>query len=201
MIIGTVARARAGKDTLADLLVSEFGFLKMSFAEPLKDAFANYHGIPRCWCDGVDEDGSPLDREQVTAFFDITNRTSDLTTELDIRDVTIRQGLQRFGTEMGRNTFGEDFWLDRLDDRLADAYGERVIITDPRFENELHFLNELNAIVIGIDRPGATIESDHVSENLQGRIFEPGFCDHIISNGGTLAEYQDEIRTIMKGIL
>ena len=37
-IIGCAGKKLAGKDTLSDMLVAEYGFVKLSFAGPLKQA-------------------------------------------------------------------------------------------------------------------------------------------------------------------
>lgn len=55
IVLGLMGKARSGKDTAAAVLVEEFGFRRYAFADLLKDAFAKYHDIPRCWCDGVDQ--------------------------------------------------------------------------------------------------------------------------------------------------
>jgi hypothetical protein len=38
---------RSGKDTIANYLVSEYGFKRVSFADPLKDLCASEYGVPR----------------------------------------------------------------------------------------------------------------------------------------------------------
>jgi len=58
-----------------------------------------------------------------------------------VRDVVGFKGidgklLQILGTEWGRKTRGEDFWVDMLKKRIPCA--DYVIIDDCRFPNELH---------------------------------------------------------------
>lgn len=187
-IFGILGKARSGKDTAASILVEEFGFTRFAFADPLKDAFAEYHDIPRCYCDGVDEGGNPVDREIQTAFHDLQMYGA----------VTIRQGLQRFGEAM-RVAFGEDFWVNVADDLMRAGGGERIVLTDVRYDNEVALVRDLGGVILGIDRPGVEDVAAHKSEDLAKRLFEPGLCDTVISNGGTLEEFQDEVRNWMRG--
>lgn len=186
-MIGLVARARAGKDTLAEFLVEDHGFTRFAFADPLKDAFAAYHGIPRCWCDGVDEEGRPLDRETMMVSY----RYADCG---GTSGMSIRQGLQRFGTELGRNTFGEDFWVLRLADRIEQHIEEtgntRIVITDCRFENEVLLVQSAGGIVVGIVRDEVAEVAAHSSEALAGRLDE--VADYVAENNGTLDDLRRE---------
>lgn len=188
MLVGLIGKARAGKDTAAAILVEEFGFTRFAFADALKDAFAEYHGIPRCWCDGIEEDGTPLDRERVPAFFepDIFSMSSP---------VTIRQGLQRFGMAM-REQFGEDFWVDRLAERLfGHPTAERFVITDVRFDNEVAFVRGAfvnGGTVLGVDRPDAEPVAAHASEELADRLYD--IADTMILNDGPLEQFQHRVR-------
>ena len=45
MIVGFSGKARAGKDTCADYLVSKYGFRKVSLADPLKQIAIKYFGL------------------------------------------------------------------------------------------------------------------------------------------------------------
>jgi hypothetical protein len=49
MLIAFSGRRKSGKDTCADYLVKQYGFIKHSFATPLKDMASETWGIPRDW--------------------------------------------------------------------------------------------------------------------------------------------------------
>lgn len=74
--------------------------------------------------------------------------------------LTVRQILQRHGTDAVRNHFGEDFWIERL---FADEFTENTIIDDCRFVNEATKIKEEGGKIIGICRPGL-IPDEHPSE-------------------------------------
>ena len=40
----------SGKDTVADLIVHEFNYVKYTFAYPIKESVSTALGIPTAWC-------------------------------------------------------------------------------------------------------------------------------------------------------
>ena len=88
--------------------------------------------------------------------------------------------LQRFGTEVGRHMFGEDFWVDTAIDKIPD--GSKVVFADVRFPNEANAIKSLGGEVWRINREGYGAANDHISEHaLDNYEF-----DHVISNDSTI---------------
>ena len=83
----------SGKDTIADYLVTEFGFKRLSFAGTLKDAVAAIFGWDRDLIDGTTKE-SRIWRDQVDQWW------SD---RLGIPNLTPRYILQHIGTDVFRN--------------------------------------------------------------------------------------------------
>jgi hypothetical protein len=79
-----------------------------------------------------------------------------------------REFLQRFGTEMGRKTFGESFWLEQFEKKYDLPAGQHGIINyvvrDVRFDNEAHFLKCYGGDTWIINRPDLTDKDTHESE-------------------------------------
>jgi hypothetical protein len=100
MIIGICGLIGSGKGTVADHLVEEYGFQKVSFADALKDATAQMFEWPRHLLEG-DTVESRKWRETPDAFW---------TNELGY-EVTPRYVLQKFGTECMRVGFYDGVWL------------------------------------------------------------------------------------------
>jgi len=182
-MIGLVGRARAGKDTVADFLVDEFGFHKIAFADKLKDAFSAYHKIPREWCDGVG-----VDREEQAAFYSLDLEGNGLS------PVTIREGLQRFGTELARDNFGKEFWIEQLFRGLPED--KKLVVPDVRFFNEAEAIRAFgrDSLVLGVDRFYENNVKEHSSEFLATRMFSPGVCDYVFNNDGTKNELYNRVR-------
>ena len=179
-VIGIHGFARSGKDTVADYIIdNDKNVLKYSFANPLKSAVSSLFNIPR-----EDLDGD--NREVVLPEWGLS----------------IRQILQRFGTESMREVFGEDFWLKKAQqtvDRIEKQFGiYQHVIADVRFENEADFCRK-NGILIHIERPdvdGAVGDIGHASEggiNLNT-------SDYHINNDGDLEDLYKKVDIIMREI-
>lgn len=108
-LIGIAGRAGAGKDTVADFLVAEYGYEKVSFAKILK-AMLTVAGIKE-----------PLNRDDK---------------ELPIGGLgfSYRYAAQTLGTEWGRVCLDEDIWV-KLTMKLLSPNG-KYVFSDVRFNNE-----------------------------------------------------------------
>lgn len=90
-----------------------------------------------------------------------------------------RELLQRMGTEVGRELYGESFWVDRVlsqilvDGHVAkNACGEVVftqvpgdfVITDVRFPNEADAVQSVGGKIYKVVRPGTGAVNSHISD-------------------------------------
>ena len=139
MIIGVVGFIGSGKGTVADILVREHGFTKLSFADTVKDATAAIFGWPRHLLEG-DTDESRAWREQ----------KDEWGSERFGYDFSPRLALQMMGTEAGRNVFHPDLWVLSLERKL-ELY-PNVVIADVRFPNEIEFIQSKGGFVVRVKR-------------------------------------------------
>lgn len=139
MIIGIVGFISCGKGTVADILVNQHNFTKLSFADALKDATSAVFGWPRHLLEG-DTDESRTFRETVDRWW--SDRLG--------YDVTPRHALQLMGTEAGRNVFGDNIWVHNTMKRAANL--EQIVIADTRFPNEIKAIREAGGFVIRVTR-------------------------------------------------
>jgi hypothetical protein len=137
MIIGLVGFIGSGKGTVGDLLVEQ-GFIKDSFAKPLKDAVAVMFGWPRELLEG-DTEVSRSWREKSDSYW----------SEKFGYEFTPRLALQLMGTEAGRNVFHNDLWVISL---LNRAKNKDVVVTDVRFQNEIKYIQDNNGVVVRVKR-------------------------------------------------
>ncbi len=171
-LIGLWGYAGAGKDTAAEALVAD-GWTRAAFAGPVYTALLALdpkvadHG----WrvSDVVHEQG-----------WDSAKRSYP----------EVRRLLQRMGTEAGRRVHGENVWIDALF-RTVDP-GQRVVITDVRFENEAKAIYVRGGLVVEIFRPGVGPANGHASEVR----LPDGAIDRTIRNDGTVAELHAKMRRI-----
>lgn len=137
MLIGIVGFIGSGKGTVGDILESK-GFIKDSFAKPLKDAASVMFGWPRNLLEG-DTEVSRKWREEPDAYW----------SEQFQKQFTPRLALQLMGTEAGRNVFHKDIWVISL---LNRARGKDVVVTDVRFRNEIDYIQKNGGIVVRVIR-------------------------------------------------
>lgn len=86
-------------------------------------------------------------------------------------DPGFRQIAQAYGTEFARGKYGEDYWIERLRDRIAGDW-DGVVIDDMRFQNELDFCKAKGLLCISVyaseelraERLGCLVPA-HASEN------------------------------------
>jgi len=148
-LIGIAGYAGAGKDTLADLLVENFGFVKMAFADPMREMTEAIDPVV-----GWTDDG-PIRYSDALEFHGYT--------EAKVMYPEIRQFLQRLGTEGGRDVLGDSIWAD-TGLRRAEAH-KRVVFADMRFRNEAQAIKAAGGKTIRIERPGVKAVNDHPSEH------------------------------------
>jgi len=173
MIIGLSGYAQSGKDTVAELLCLNYGFKRISFALPMRDAIYTLN---------------PL--------VEGTNRIVDLVDEYgwDVAKANpeVRRLLQVFGTEVGRSLFGETFWIDQAFKR-AEEY-ERVVFSDVRFPNEATAIQARGGDVWRINRHNHAPVNGHKSEHAMDNFM----FKHVIYNDGTLDDLSDEVFMLAK---
>ena len=98
-----------------------------------------------------------------------------------LKPMTVRDFLQRLGTDAIRNGLHTNAWVNALmSDYKAIDYNDdeqpehpNWIITDTRFPNEAQAIKDAGGLVIRVDRPGVKPINDHPSEvGLDGWKFD-----------------------------
>lgn len=191
MIIGICGLISSGKGTVADILVNEYGYKKLSFADKLKDAVAVIFGWDRQMLEG-DTDESRAWREQKDVFWSAeTGRT-----------ITPRLVLQEFGTECMRNGFHDDIWVSLAKKHIIDNPGANFVIPDVRFPNEANMIKSIHGEVWRIRRGpdpvwfrmyqdiGVEPKDVHASEWAWANVN----FNKIIDNGGTIEMLKSQVK-------
>ena len=132
MIIGICGLIGSGKGTVADFLVEQRGFTKISFADKLKDGVASVFGWDREMLEGNTEDSRAW-REKVDPYW---------STETG-HPITPRLVLQLFGTDCMRNGFFDGIWVSLVKKQLLENPDSNFVIPDVRFENEANMIRSI----------------------------------------------------------
>lgn len=141
MIIGICGLIGSGKDTVAQYLIDNHNFVKISFADKLKDAVAVMFNWNRQLLDGK-TDESRAWREQEDPYW--TAETG--------RSITPRLVLQEFGTECMRNGFYDGIWVSLTKQHILNNPDTNFVIPDVRFPNEAKMLYEIEGEVWRVKR-------------------------------------------------
>lgn len=205
IVIGLSGHSSSGKDSVADILVRDHGFVKMSFAAPVKRVTRNANPIVgyeviRCDCGGSAECPDEVVEVRLAdlykyGFDDETVKDTDWGDE--VRDLW-----QRFATE-GIRAEDPDFWVRIAQKDLLESGHERVVFSDVRFPNEAQMIYELNGPFFGegelmfspfqasvwqVSRLGVE-QDEHESEQHAGLLEE----EITIINDGTLDDLAEVV--------
>lgn len=145
-ILGLAGKAGVGKDTVADYLVTNYGFVKYSLAGPLKEMLK----VIGVGCDNRDTKELPH----------------------PVFGVSPRRMAQALGTEWMRNCVAADGWLRLADQYVKTTVGlnnledvpsvKGIVFSDIRFDNEAEFIRS-RGTVVHVIRNAAAVAA-HASE-------------------------------------
>lgn len=201
MIIGISGYARAGKDEIAKILVEEFDFKRIAFADKLREVLYQLNPIVRGRVDNQGYwdiiGGGEQVSSQLMPFINHYSYVQDVIDQYgwDGYKETeygpeIRRLLQRLGTEAGRNTLWDSIWVDAA---LKDYKpGDRLVVPDMRFPNEFDAIKAHGGKTWRVNREGVVPANSHASEiALDNHKF-----DVVINNSGSL----DRLHNIVVGL-
>lgn len=150
-IIAICGLKRSGKDTIADYLCMNHGFVKIKIATPLKEGL-------KCMFGFTDE-----------------QLETDMKDMVDTRwGVEPRKVMQLIGTEVMQyqlqsliSGVGRTFWIKRLvEEHVNSGKHDCLVISDLRFKHEYEMLKEYNTTFWRVERNVVTSKScDHSSEH------------------------------------
>ena len=195
MIIGICGFQSSGKDTIADYLINNYGFKKLSFAGALKDIISIIFGWSRDKLEGLTKEDREW-REEVDIWW---------AKSLDMPNLTPRYVLQYFGTDLFRNHWHQDIWVKVLEKKLSDH--ENIVVTDCRFENEINILKKYGGKILHVHRkmPEWYFRYRAGEEQVEEvTILHPsetqwikGHCDYTVNNNETIDDLYKEIQMLM----
>lgn len=190
VVFGMTGRKRSGKDTSGERLVRDHGFVRIAFADALKEACIDIFGFTEEQVYGDDL------KEVVDEYWGYSPR----------------EVLQKVGTELFREAIsqehvlpdiGKNIWVRTIERKilnLAKQGHRRFVITDVRFPNELAFLKEsqFNAYSIKVIRQAVMDETDPTKLHASEAAIDSFECDFDINNDSTIEELYTAIDQIVR---
>lgn len=141
-LIGLTGLAGSGKDTVGQYLNEKYGYTPVSFADTLKDCVSAIFGWDRVMMEGR----TPEDRawrEEVDQWW---------ANKLGIPHFTPRFAMTQFGSDIMRNCFHDEIWVDTTERKINQMGADRVVITDVRFPIEIAMVRRFGGIIYRVKR-------------------------------------------------
>jgi hypothetical protein len=175
MIIGLCGYAQSGKDSVAEILVNNYGYTRIAFADPIRELL--YEMNPT-----VKDGGYRLQGVVDGYGWDVAKTAFP----------EVRKLLQDLGVG-ARKVFGEQFWVEQA---LRDVQWDgNFVITDVRYPNEAKEIRGYDdAQIWRIKRTGVDPVNTHASETAM----DGEKVDQIFLNNGTLDDLKVLIQTRMR---
>lgn len=184
-IIGLSGYARSGKDETAKVLVEEFGFQQVAFADKLREMLYQLNPIVGFgWYPGEKVEG-----DEFATVKQVIDRYGWGGYKETSYGTEIRRLLQRLGTEAGRQTLWDSIWIDAAFAGLPED--AKVVVSDARFFNEFDAVRERGGYIWRVNREGVGPANDHASETEA--VSYPNFS-LFLENNGTLEQFRDLVR-------
>lgn len=181
-IIGIIGRKRHGKDSVGNFLVNNHNFIRLGYADNLKECCRAVFGF---------------NNEQL---YGNLKETTD-----KYWNITPRKIFEFVGTDLFRNQIhtilpnvSSNIWIKSLERKIINLVENNnnnklnIVFTDVRFQNEIDFIKSHNGIIIKVVRPNIVSDSNHESEtNCDNFKF-----DYEIINDSTINELNNKINNI-----
>lgn len=174
-LVGLVGFPGTGKDAIAKVLVEDYGWLRVAFADALKADLCE-----------IDPDIHSVEH------LDTCKRN----------DTYWRVRLQLHGEYVRKIDY--DYWVNKACKAERAAFVTTglpyagVVYTDVRYENEAEMICERGGFMVGVHRTGYDMVNDHISERNTQDILNG--CFHTVSNNGTPEEAAEALlRGIQEG--
>lgn len=172
LVVGLSGKKRRGKDTLGAVLVEQYGFTRMAFADALKQACLDINGVV------VHENGRDWSRLQgVFAEYGSFEAIKNSPWDASVRDL-----LQQVGSVMALrdNTIWAGPVVKVAAAHVADT-GHGVVITDVRFPWEVNMVRSVpGGVMVRVHRsdlPDALETDQHISETMLDDLVPDAYFD------------------------
>lgn len=178
-VIGLSGLKGSGKDTAARALY-DLGWTRAAFADPLRDML--YMLDPLIG----DADGTQPNAMRWQEYMDAVGYDQAK------KHPEVRRLMQVFGTEVMRQQYGQDAWVNLMAEKIRREPGNYVL-TDVRFDNEAKMVHAFGGFMVRIERDGLSADG-HASEAG----ISDDLIDAVISNNSDVGALHLQMRGVAK---
>jgi hypothetical protein len=175
MIIGLSGYAQVGKDTVAQILVEDYGYTRIGFADIIKKAAYILDPI-------ITLDGMRLAHAVEKYGWETSKQVPE-----------VRRILQVLGSEVGRELIDPQIWVELTMHSVHPD--DKIVISDVRFKNEAEEIKWKQGKIWRITR----IDKDApVNVHRSETDMDSWNFDQYVSNNGNIEDLKEEIALIMR---
>jgi hypothetical protein len=185
----------SGKDTIA-LLLSKYGYIRTSFADPIKDLVSQKYRIPRSFCDDPERKELHLLEYKV----DPQDNFSRMITQFMLGELPLFDGSRYWSPRalcilegsIARSVSSE-YWVKRAMEQID--FHPFSVISDLRYKSEVKQLRDKygsSLLVVRINRFEKSESVDPSERDLDDFQF-----DIVIENKGTLEELEEKVKVLV----
>jgi hypothetical protein len=228
MIIGVCGLAGSGKNAVSDVLIREYKFCAIAFADPMKRFCAEIFDWPAEWLWGKSELRSREDTRYIRRYKDLIPGKIQLVDVGERREITAvpeyltpRYALQKIGTEWARDCY-PDVWVEyavRIAKKIMSGKGNLysaekglsaesatppehnyngVVITDVRFKNEITGVHDRGGKLIRVKRPGVDKAEWDHPSETEQLTIPDKDFDYVLENDGTIEDLTEKVAIALK---
>ncbi len=173
MIIGLSGYAQSGKDSTAELLCLNYGYTRLAFADPMRQALM-------------------IINPKLDSITRVSDFVGDYGWDVAKKNPEVRRLLQVLGTDFGRKMLGDDVWINIALSGIKSE--DKIVISDVRYPNEAQAIKNLSGSLWRINRHNHSAVNGHTSEHAMDNYM----FNHVIYNDGTLDDLSDEVFMLAK---
>lgn len=175
MIIGLSGYAQVGKDTVAQILVEDYGYTRIGFADIIKKAAYVLDPI-------ITLDGMRLAHAVDKYGWEGSKQVPE-----------VRRLLQVLGSEVGRDLIDPQIWVEIT--MHAVHPDDKIVVSDVRFSNEAEEIKWKKGEIWRITR----VDKDApVNVHRSETEMDTWDFDEYVPNNGTIEDLKKEIALIMR---
>lgn len=192
IIIGLTGHKQVGKDTIADYLCRTFGFKKLAFANPLKNAAREVFGFSDAQLYGDQ-------KEVIDPFWNVTPREVLQVVGTDLFRLTLPQFIPQIGNQIWTRTLERQLQQERLQNPR-----QSFVVTDVRYPNEAEVVHRFGGILMRVERPdltsGLTLGGQSFAAHLSETAMNNEPSDLLIRNNGSIDQLFVNVNFIVESM-